>query len=230
MTTINAIPPGYVMRANGDLSLESNLTTLEREEEALVRQLFPQAEELNELIGKFKYNAMRAVETTVSRCIKEHGIKRFEKIKGNVQFVTVDGKYKVERAINEKVEYNSSIEAARQLFDQYASMMEEQAGSDAREMIKEYFRMNNNQFSVSKLIEVCNKKIEHPIYKQAVGAMRQALFVGSSKAYLRFYIRSETDDSWVAMPLQFSSIDAIPPEDESQAESKETEKSEQAEA
>lgn len=208
------IPPGYVMRANGDLTKEENLTDLEREEERLVRELFPRAQELNELIGSFKYDAMKAVEDTVTKCIKQHGIKRFEKIKGNVQFVTVDGKYKIERAINEKIEYNSGIEAARQLFDQYASMMEEQSGSDAREMIKSFFRMTNNQFSVSKLVEVCNQPINHPMYKQAVVALRQALFVGSSKAYLRFYIRNDNDDSWDAMPLQFSSIEAIAPEPE----------------
>lgn len=205
------IPKGYVKRANGDLTLESNLSDLEREENTLVGALFPRAKDLHEQMGRFKHDVMSMIEETIKRCIKDHKIKRFEKIKGNVSFVSIDGKYKVERGISDKIEANSSIEAARQLFVQYAEVLEAQSGEDAREFLKDYFRLNKDQYVTSKLVELCNKSFTHPLYKQAKAALEQALFVSSTKAYVRFYIRNEKDDSWSAMPLQFSSIPAIAP-------------------
>lgn len=206
------IPDGYIMKANGDLVKEENLTPVEREEHKLVNLLFPKAEALHDSIGRFKYEAMNAVEEFVKRCVAEHGVRRFERIKGNIQFVTVDGKYKIQRAIDEKIEYDSTIEVARQKFDMYVDVLEQQSGDDAKLFIKEAFSMKNNRWSVSKLVELCNKKIDHPLYKQAAKALREALFVGSSKAYLRFYIRDDADEQWVPMPLQFSSVPAIAPD------------------
>jgi hypothetical protein len=207
-----AIPPGYVMDAKGDLRKEENLSDLERAEDKLVKSLFPRAKALYQDIGRFKHDAMHMIEDTISTCIKEYNIKRFEKIKGNVSFTTVDGKLKVERAINDKIEANSGVEAARQIFEQYASVLETQSGEDAKEFIRSYFKLNKDQYVTSNLIDLCNKNVSHPLYKQARAALQEALFVSSSKAYVRFYVRNENDDSWEPMPLQFSSIPAIPPE------------------
>lgn len=203
------VPPGYLMRANGDLVRQDNVTPLEAEEDKLVKMLFPRAQALHDQIGRFKHDAMTAVEEMVERCVKEHGIKRFEKIKGNLQFTSFDGNYKIQRAIDDKIEYDSSIEVARQKFDMYVDVLKQQSGDDAALFIEEAFSLKNNRWTVSKLVELCNKRIDHPLYKQAVIALRQALFVSGSKAYLRFYIRNEKDDSWMPLPLQFSSVPAI---------------------
>lgn len=206
------IPPGYVMDAKGNFIKEGNMKDEQREEDALVNTLFPRAMALHDEIAMFKYDAMKAVEDVVRKLVTDYGIKRFEKIKGNVAFTTFNGKYRVERAIQEKIEYNATIEVARQTFDQYVEVLEQQSGSDAKAFIQAAFSMKDNQFNVAKLVDLCNKNIDHPLYKKATTALREALFVGSSKAYLRFYIRNEQDDSWTAMPLQFSSITAKAPD------------------
>lgn len=218
MTDTVSIPEGYVMNASGDLIKEDNLTPLQREEDALVKKLWPRAEALHNEMAAFKTDAMNTVAEVLARCVKQHGIKRFERIKGNVSFVTVDGMYKVERAISDKIEANSSIEAARQLFEQYAQVLEQQSGEDAKEFIRDYFRLNKDQYVTSRLVDLCNKNFNHPLYKKARGALQQALFVTGTKAYLRFYKRNKADDSWVAMPLQFSAIPGVEPTD---AEAKE---------
>lgn len=212
------IPAGYAMRANGDLVKLENLTALEREEDTLVKALFPRAKALHDDMARFKYDAMHMIEAVIKRCITEHGIKRFEKIKGNVSFTSIDGQYRVERTINEKIEANSSIESARQLFEQYTKVLEQQSGDDAKEFLSSYFRLNKGQYVTSRLVELCNKNINHPLYKQARAALQEALFVSSSKAYVRFYIRNKKDDSWEGMALQFSSIPMMDTKEESPAD------------
>lgn len=206
------IPHGYVQDADGNLIKETNLTPLQREEDALVREVWPRAEALHDMIAQFKYEAMAAVEALVERLVTQHGIKRFERIQGNVQFITVDGKYKVQRAIDKQIEVDSSIEVARQKFALYIQAVKETAGPEAVEFLDNAFDMQDGKVNVARLIEVCNKDIKHPLYISAVQALRKAMFVSGTKAYLRFYRRNK-DNGWDPMPLQFSSIEPKAPQE-----------------
>lgn len=218
MTDEIQIPPGYAMRANGDLVKLENLTDLEREEDALVNAIFPRAKALHDAMAEFKYVAMNMIEETIKRCVEEHGIKKFTKIKGNVQFVSVNGNYKIQRAVDDRIEHDSSIEVAMQKFAMYSEVLKEQAGPDAVKFIDIATTAKNGKYSTSRLIDLLNKDIDHPLYVGAKSALMQSLFISGSKAYLRFYIRNPRDDSWTAMPLQFSSIAATGPKSEAEEE------------
>ncbi|GAB3021565.1 DUF3164 family protein [Bowmanella dokdonensis] len=202
------IPAGYVKDADGNLIKEENLTAQQREEDAL----WPRAKALHDEIARFKYDSMKAVEDLVERMIRNHGIKKFERIQGNVQFITVDGQYRVQRAIDKLIEVDSSIEVARQKFTLYLQAIQETAGKDAGEFLDNAFDMKDGKVNVARLIDICNKDIKHPLYISAVQALRKAMFVSGTKAYLRFYQRNK-DNGWDPMPLQFSSIEPQGPEE-----------------
>lgn len=204
-----AIPEGYVKDANGNLIKLENLTPFQREEDALCQKLFSKAEVMNARMASFKYESMQLVEEVIERCLKEHGIKKFEKIKGNVQFVSLNGLIKVQRTVDNRIEINAISEVARQLIEQYKQTIEKDAGDDARAWIDTTFEGKDGQLSVSKVVDFMNKDIDHPLYRQAVEALRKSLFINGSKAYLRFYYREKSDDQWTALPLQFSSIEGV---------------------
>ena len=182
------------------------------------------AQELNVQMAEFKYKSMHMVEQVIERCVKQHNIIKLKKIKGNVQFISIDGLIKVQRSIDDRIEINSNIEAARQLFDQYRDVIKRDSSGDAQQWIDTSFETKNGKMSTGKLIEIMNKEIDHPIYRKGVEALRKSLFVAGTKAYLRFYYRDAADDEWKTLPLQFSSIEAINPEeqnDEAQNQEKE---------
>jgi len=203
------VPKGFVFNAQGDLIKESNLTPLQREEDALCKTLLPMAQDLNQAMAEFKYQSMHRVEQVIERCVKQHNILKLKKIKGNVQFLSIDGLIKIQRSIDDRIEINSNIEAARQLFDQYRDVIKRQSSGDAQQWIDTSFETKNGKMSTGKLIEIMNKDIDHPIYKKGVEALRKSLFVSGTKAYLRFYYRDAADEEWKTLPLQFSSIDGI---------------------
>lgn len=209
-------PAGFVFNAQGDLIRISNLTPLQREEEALCKELFPMAQSLNEQMAHFKYQSMHLVNVVIERCVKEHNIIKLKKIKGTVTFFSIDGLIKIVRSIDDRIEINSNIEAARQLFDQYRDVIKRDSSGDAQQWIDTSFETKNGKMSTGKLIEIMNKEIDHPIYRKGVEALRKSLFVAGTKAYLRFYFRDAADDEWKSLPLQFSSIDAINPEDDAE--------------
>ncbi|WP_102797344.1 DUF3164 family protein [Bowmanella denitrificans] len=211
MNTIQ-IPPGYVMNAEGNLIKEENLSVQQRTEDSLVKALWPRAKALHDAIACFKYDSMKALEDAIENMIHEHGIKKYERIQGNVQFTTVDGQFRVQRAIDKQIEVDSSIEVARQKFALYLQAIQETAGKDAGEFLDNAFDMKDGKVNVARLIDVCNKDIKHPLYRSAVEALRKAMFVSGTKAYLRFYKRNK-DNGWDPMPLQFSSIEPQPPQE-----------------
>lgn len=208
------VPAGFVFNAKGDLIKESNLTPLQREEDKLCKALFPMAKSLHDQMAAFKYQSMHMVEQVIERCVKEHNIIKLKKIKGNVKFISVDGLLQVSRSIDDRIDINSNIEAARQLFDQYRDVIKRDASGDAQQWIDTSFETKNGKMSTGKLIEIMNKEIDHPIYRQGVEALRKSLFVSGTKAYLRFYFRESADDEWQSLPLQFSSIEAVNPDEE----------------
>ena len=218
MTNSNdiTIPDGYVLNANGDLINEKNLTNVQRGEDTLVRNLFAQAQELHNMMGGFKYAAMNAVEHYITDMLENEGVKKFEKIKGNVTFTSVDSKFRVKRSINDRLEPDSTIEAARQKFSLYKNMLIEQSGSDAAEFIDDAFKTINGKYDVAELQRLASKDIKHPLYKAAAQAIVLSLKPASTKAYLNFYFREKSDQQWEALPLQLSSITPIAPETESE--------------
>jgi hypothetical protein len=218
------IPKGFVMDAKGNLLNKANLTPFQREEDNLCNALFVKAQTIQTAMAMFKHESMSMVEEVLERCLKEHGIKKFAKIKGNVQFTSIDGLIKIQRSIDDRIEVNAISEVARQLISQYKQTIEQNAGEDAKAWIDTTFEGKDGNLSVSKVVDFMNKDIDHPLYRQAVDALRKSLFVNGSKAYLRFYFREDSDDQWQALPLQFSSIDSVAPpvDQEQQSENKET--------
>ena len=216
------IPSGYVMNASGDLIKESNLSARQVEEDKLCKTLFPMATALNQQIAKFKHAAMHEAEECIRRMLEDHGIKQFAKTKGNVQFTSVNGLMKIQRAVDERIDVDSSIEAVRKKLDHYHEALKADAGDDAQEWIDTSFETKRGKISTSKLIDLLNRDIDHPLYLEAMEVLRKALFVSGSKAYLRFYFKEKADGEWLPLPLQFSSIEGKAPEAKSEP-SQETE-------
>jgi len=216
MTERNEIqaPKGFIFNAQGDLIKESNLSPLQREEDSLCKTLMPMAQALHEQIAIFKYQSMHLVEQVLTRCMTQHKILKFKKIKGNVQFTSIDGLLKVKRQIDDRIEANCISEAARQFIAQYQAVVKEGSSKDAEQWIETTFENKNGGLSVAKIFEFMNKDIDHPLYRQAVDALRKSLFVSGTKAYLRFYFRETTDDEWKTLPLQFSSVEGVNPDEE----------------
>ncbi|MBL4832620.1 MAG: DUF3164 family protein [Pseudomonas sp.] len=212
------VPEGFIFNAQGDLIKESNLSPLQREETKLCQELFPKAQELHHAIALFKHESMHMVEQALERLMNQHKIVKFKKIKGNVQFVSINGLIKIQRAIDDRIEANSISEVARQFISQYQQVVKEGSSRDASQWIDTTFENGNGKLSVSKIVDFMNRDIDHPLYRQAVEALRKSLFVSGTKAYLRFYFRDAADSEWKALPLQFSSIEGINPEEPTEQE------------
>lgn len=219
MTKQHDIPEGWKMDGEGRLVRIENISAQHIEEDALVTEFIAQAQALQQAMQQLKTALSKSADTFVARLIEEYGIKKLGKIKGNIDFFSFDRRYKISRRVHDTIRVNARIEAARQLFDQYIDTVTQDLQDDGvKVLINRAFKpARTNEFSVGKLVQLLNLDIKHPLFRQAVEALRDALETDTSSVYFNFYERNN-QGSYELISLRFSDVATLSAEQAAQKE------------
>ena len=211
MSIEHDIPPGWMMDGEGRLVKQANISEQHLEEDALVKQFMTQALAVHAAMQQLKTELTKSSDAFIAKLVKDYGVKRLEKIKGNVDFFSFDRSFRISRRVQDTIKVNARIEAARQLFDQYINTVTQDLADDGvKVLINRAFKpARTNEFSVSKLVQLLNVEINHPLFKQAVAALRDALETDSSCVYYNFYQRTPTG-VYELLSLRFSDVAVLP--------------------
>lgn len=205
------IPPGWKMDGEGRLVKQANISEQHLEEDALVNQFTMQAIALHTAMQQLKTVLTQNADAFIAKLVKDYGVKRLEKIKGNLDFYSFNRQYRISRRVQDTIKVNARIEAARQLFDQYINVVTQDLADDGvKVLINRAFKpARTNEFSVSKLVQLLNVEINHPLFRQAVEALRDALETDTSCVYYNFYQRNAAG-TYELLSLRFSDVPALP--------------------
>lgn len=207
MTDKIVVPEGWKMDGEGRLVQVSKINPQVLEEDEMTVLFMQQAMSIQAQMQQMKAALISNAEAFMKRLVQDYGVKRLEKIKGNLDFYSFDKKYRMSRRVQDTIRVNSRIEAARQLFDQYINAVTKDLEDDGvRTLINRAFKpAKKNEFSVSKLVSLLNLEITHPLFKQAVSALREALETDTSCVYYNFYERNE-QGAYEILSLRFSDV------------------------
>lgn len=211
MSTEHDIPAGWMMDGEGRLVKQNNINPQLLEEDALVKQFMTQAVAVHEAMQQLKTVLTKSSDAFVAKLVQDYGVKRLEKIKGNIDFFSFDRQFRISRRVQDTIKVNARIEAARQLFDQYINTVTQDLADDGvKILINRAFKpARTHEFSVSKLVQLLNVEISHPLFKQAVAALRDALETDSSCVYYNFYQRN-SQGNYDLLSLRFSDVTVLP--------------------
>lgn len=212
MTDKIVVPEGWKMDGEGRLVQVSKINPQVLEEDEMTVLFMQQAMSIQAQMQQMKAALISNAEAFMKRLVQDYGVKRLEKIKGNLDFYSFDKKYRMSRRVQDTIRVNSRIEAARQLFDQYINAVTKDLEDDGvRTLINRAFKpAKKNEFSVSKLVSLLNLEITHPLFKQAVSALREALETDTSCVYYNFYERNE-QGAYEILSLRFSDVAPVKP-------------------
>lgn len=209
------IPAGWKLDGEGRLVKIENISEQVLEEDALVLQFIEQAKAVHHAMQQLKTALTHTSEAFIAKLVADYGVKRLEKIKGNIDFFSFDRSIRISRRVQDTIKVNARIEAARQLFDQYINVVGQKLGDSeeaegARVLISRAFKpAKKNEFSVTKLIDLLNVTISHPLFRQAVAALRDALETDGSAVYYNFYQRNP-QGAYELLSLRFSDVPVLP--------------------
>jgi hypothetical protein len=168
---------------------------------AIIVRVFEERDRL----AAFKAAVWQDIQAFLDLSAAEHGIE-FGGKKGNISLTTYDGKYKLQVAVNDFLQFNEKLQVAKTLIDHCIKRWSDGSRPEIKTLIDDAFyvdkqgKVNTNR--ILGLRRACNKR---PEWQEAMQAISDSVQAVSSKTYMRFYER-QPDGSYQHIPLDVAAL------------------------
>lgn len=205
--TINTeVPEGYKMDAKGRLVPLSMISEIDQARDQLVQDIVGKARQVSTQLGEFKTEAFGDIQAFIQMSAEEYGAK-VGGDKGNVSLISFDGRYKVQRAIQESLSFNERLQAAKAKIDTCLERWSEGAQPELKVLIKDAFQVDQEgNINTGRVLSLRRLKITDPDWQDAMQAIGDALQVTGSKSYVRVYERIGNSNQYRAIALDIAAV------------------------
>jgi hypothetical protein len=187
---------GFFKNCRGHLVPLALVPDVDRLRDELVREIAAKVRELSGLARAALARAGGEVEAFRALSAERYGAK-LRGQKGNIQLLSFDGTLKVVRAMEERIEFDERLSAARELIGQCIEEWTEGSRGEVRVLVEDAFRADGQgRLSAGRVLGLRRLKIDDPRWQQAMEAIADAAQVVGTKAYLRVYERTAPDGEW----------------------------------
>ena len=201
-----AIPDGFMLDAQGRLVPEKAVREIDKLRDQTVRQIVEKAIALNKAMADFKVGAFSDIATFVATSAEQFGVEMGGN-KGNVTLRSYDGRYKIERAVQERVEFDERLQAAKELIDECITAWGAKATDELRALVRDVFKVDQQgRVSTYRILGLKRYAFQDPKWQTAMEAIAQSLTVVGSSTYVRIYQRVGDTDRYVPIPLDLAAI------------------------
>ncbi len=205
-TSTHAIPAGYWQNAQGALIPLEMVKPIDRARNDLVHELVQKANELSQLMAKFKTSAFADIAAFVDLSLEQYDTNVGGK-KGNLTLYSFDGRYKVQRAIQEHLQFDERLQAARALIDECLADWTAGAAPELKAIVANAFNTDKaGNISTSRVLGLRRLDIKDERWLKAMTAIGEAVQVVGSKAYIRVYERIGDSDMYRSIPLDIAAV------------------------
>ncbi|MDH0050266.1 DUF3164 family protein [Comamonas terrigena] len=201
-----SIPAGYWENAKGNLVPESKVKAIDKLRDQLVKDLCARAEVKSADIGKFKLGTMADVHAFIDASVEQYGVKAGGK-KGNATLMSFDGKKKVVLQMQDRITFGEQLQAAKALIDQCVTRWAANADDNIKVLITDAFQVDKEGLiNTGRVLGLLRLEIDDPDWKMAMKAIADSRQVADTKAYIRFYQRSDTSGDWKPISLDMAAV------------------------
>ena len=189
----------------------SRVTKSEKLRETVADTLLKKAMKLNSSLVELKNDMAAASDEVFAAVIGENGGTVKEDRKGNFLFYNFDRSIKIERDIQDRIEFDDALIAvSKQHFDEF--LQSAQAGVDEmiRSIVLEAFNTSKGRLDTQKVLSLLKYRQrvpadKYPAFHAALDAIEKAIRRPDSKSYHRISVRNK-EGKYDAVNLNFSSI------------------------
>lgn len=187
----HTIPEGYRADAQGRLVPEGQIRPIDQARDALVQELVAKARPLRTQLLEYRAKAFADIEALCELSAEEYGVKLGGR-KGNVSLLSFDGRYKVLRAIDERLVFDERLQAAKALIDECLREWTEGARPEVATLVQDAFKVDNaGNIRTGSVLGLRRLDIRDERWTRAMTAIAEAVQVIGTKTYLRLYERDE---------------------------------------
>lgn len=191
----------YWRDAKGNLTPVELVKEIDKARDALVHEWVERGRDLSKAISHFKEGIFGDVQAFIELSAEKYGAKVGGN-KGNVTLFSYDGKYKIQRAINESLQFDERIQAAKVLIDECLNEWSEGSRPELKALIERAFNVDKEgNLNTSRILGLRRVEIQDSRWQNAMQAISESVQVVSSKAYVRLYERVGETDQYVPIAL-----------------------------
>lgn len=192
------IPAGYRQDRNGRLIPESQVKPIDQARDELVHEIVTAALQVREMLRSFKVGTFADISAFVQLSAEQYGA-RIGGDKGNVTLLSFDGRYKIVRAIQDNLQFDERLQAAKALIDECLKEWTEGSRGELIAVVNNAFRVDQDgNIKTAQVLGLRRLHIEDERWQKAMTAIGDAIMVVGSKTYVRIY---ERDDQGMYQPI-----------------------------
>lgn len=202
------IPRGYWKDAMGNLVPVAKVKPVDRARDALVQDLISGAKRQAAVLAEFKAKAFADIDAFVQASAAEYGtVVRGAAGKGNVTLTSFDGRFKVVKAVQDKIMFDERLQVAKAIIDERVHTWAKGANQNIKALVNHAFQVDKaGNISVGRVLSLRQIEIQDPEWARAMAAISDSMKVASSKSYVRFYERDEATGEYLAISVDVSAV------------------------
>ncbi|SCZ73713.1 Protein of unknown function [Photorhabdus luminescens] len=127
--------------------------------------------------------------------------------KGNVTLYSYDGRFKIQRAMQDRIAFDERLQAAKELIDNCLADWTEGARPEIHALINQAFSTDKEgDINTGRVLALRRLDIDDERWQQAMVAIGEALQVIGSKSYIRVYERVGNTDQYKPISLDIAGV------------------------
>lgn len=204
MTT--TIPEGYRIDAQGRMIPIDTIKPIDLARDELVQEIVSKAKEQSSGLSVFKNTVFADIQSFIELSAEQYGAKVGGK-KGNVTLMSFDGKYKIQRACQEHIQFDERLQAAKALIDECLVDWTSKASHEIRVLIDGAFEVNKEgQLNTGRILALRRVDIKDKRWLKAMEAIGESIQIVGSKTYIRVYERQGDTDQYLPISLDVAAV------------------------
>ncbi|WP_080178778.1 DUF3164 family protein [Salmonella enterica] len=204
-TTMQA-PVGYWVDAKGVLTPEHLIKPVDIARDQLVGEIVERAISLNAALAEFKLSGFGDIAAFVDLSANEYGVNVGGK-KGNVTLHSFDGRFKIQRAMQDRIAFDERLQAAKALIDQCLTDWTADARPEIHAIINRAFQTEKEgEVNTSAVLALRRLDITDERWLKAMDAIGEAVQVVGSRSYIRVYERVGDSDQYRPIALDIAGV------------------------
>lgn len=201
--TAKTVPEGYMKDQLGRLVPVEQVKEIDQARDALVREIVGKALDVSTQIREFKTGVMGDIQAFVDLSAERFQAK-VGGAKGNITLLSYDGRFKVQRAIDEYIVFDERLQVAKALIDECIHAWSEGSRSEIRVLINDAFQVDQQgKVNTKRILGLRRLDITDERWKRAMDAIGESIQIAGSKAYIRVYER-QADGGYEQISLDVS--------------------------
>lgn len=204
----NVVPKGYWEAADGSLIPESKVSDVDKARDKLVKKLCADAKKIQATMASYKGQAMVDIAEFVQMSADQYNVVlRGAAGKGNVTLVSYDGRFKVVRAMAEKIAFDERLQVAKAKVDECIHRWAKGANKNLQVLVNKAFETDKEgNVSAGRILSLRSYQIDDPDWRLAMDAIADSMRVSASKSYVRFYERDDATGEYRAINLDLAGV------------------------